>query len=101
MWICSSDSFLSVVKNRDDPSTLLVRARGAGHIQRVFPGAKVFTDPKADYLYRANTQRKVVAKTVAASIEQINYDNFKDSVEDDQLNVAYLKVWSAMKKLQP
>lgn len=100
MWICLNNSFLSVVQNRDDPSILLVRARVAGHIERVFPDAKVFTDPKADYLYRANIKRQVVAKTVAASIEKINYDNFKDSVEDDPLHVAYLKVWSTMEKLQ-
>lgn len=100
MWLSTSTAFLSIVASRDTPELLLVRARVKGHIQRVFPDAKVFTDPKADYLYRAYIQRKVVAKTVAASIEKISYDNFKDSVEDDQLHVAYMKVWGVMEKLQ-
>ena len=100
MWICLNKAFLSVVQNRDDPNTLLVRARVAGHIQQVFPEAKVFTDSKADYLYRAFIGRKAVAQAVAASIEDIDYDNFKDSVDDDQLHVAYMKVWGVMEKLQ-
>ena len=100
MWICLNKAFLSVVQNRDDPDTLLVRARVAGHIQRVFPEAKVFTDSKADYLYRAFIGRKAVARAVAASIESIDYDNFKDSVDDDRLHVAYMNVWGVMEKLQ-
>lgn len=100
MWLCFSDSFLSVVADRDNKDRLLVRGRVAGHIERVFPDAKVFTDQKADYLYRAFIERKAVAQVVAASIECIDYDNFKDSVEDDHLHVAYMKVWSAMEKLQ-
>ena len=100
MWICLNNAFLSVVQDRDDPETLLVRARVAGHIQQVFPEAKVFTDPKADYLYRAFIGRKAVAQAVAATVENIDYDNFKDSVDDDQLHVAYMKVWSTMEKLQ-
>ena len=100
MWLFKNRSFVSIVQNRDDPETLLVRARVAGHIQQAFPEAKVFTDPNADYLYRAFIGRKAVAQAVAASIEDIDYDNFKDSVDDDQLHVAYMKVWSTMEKLQ-
>jgi hypothetical protein len=100
MWIFQNNAFLSVVQNRDDQDTLLVRARVAGHIQRVFPEAKVFTDSKADYLYRAFIGRKSVARAVAASIESIDYDNFKDSVDDDRLHVAYMNVWGVMEKLQ-
>jgi len=46
MWIFLSDSFLSIV-DKDDPSgaTLLVRARVAGDIERVFPGVAVATMP--------------------------------------------------------
>jgi len=100
MWIFQNRSFLSIVQNRDDPNTLLVRARVAGHIQQVFPEAKVFTDSKADYLYRAFIGRKAVARAVAATIENIDYDNFKDSVDDDRLHVAYMNVWGVMEKLQ-
>lgn len=100
MWICTSSSFISVVASRDTPNLLLVRARVKGHIERVFPTAKTFTDADADYRYRAFIDRTEVAKVVADRLLAIDYDNFKDSVEDDQLHVAYLKVWGVMEKLQ-
>jgi len=100
MWLCTSNSFLSVVADRDNPNRLLVRARVAGHIEHVFPAAKVFTDSQADYLYRAFIQREVVAQAVAANISKIDYDNFKDSVQDRVLHNAYMNVWGVMEKIQ-
>ena len=100
MWLCTSNAFLSVVADRDNPDRLLVRARVAGHIELVFPDAKVFTDRKADYLYRAFIRREVVAQAVAANISKIDYDNFKDSVQDPVLHNAYMNVWGAMEKIQ-
>ena len=42
MWICHNRAFLSVVANREDKNTLLVRARIEGNIEAVFPDAKIF-----------------------------------------------------------
>lgn len=100
MWLCLNSAFISVVASRDTPDLLLVRARVRGHIENVFPTAKTFIDADADYRYRAFIDRTAVAKVVADRLLAIDYDNFKDSVDDDQLHVAYLQVWSAMKKLQ-
>lgn len=100
MWIFTSNAFLSVVADRDNPDRLLVRARVPGHIERVFPDAKVFTDSQADYLYRAFIQREVVVQAVAANISKIDYDNFKDSVNDPVLHNAYMNVWGVMEKIQ-
>ena len=33
-------------------------------------------------------------------IENISYENFKDSVEDHELHLAYMKVWTAMSEVQ-
>lgn len=52
MWISLSDSFLSIVALEGpaaDPAQLLVRARVAGDIERVFPTAMVTHTPKHDY----------------------------------------------------
>jgi hypothetical protein len=38
----------------------------------------------SDYLYRAVLPRDAVKQAVAAMIDQIDYPNFKDSVEDMQ-----------------
>jgi hypothetical protein len=45
-------------------------------------------------------RRKDVALALANAVDDIDYPNFKDSVEDDWLHYAYLKVWLAMAELQ-
>jgi len=41
MWIMTNNSYLSIVSKDCGPAELLVRARRAGDIERVFPDAKV------------------------------------------------------------
>jgi hypothetical protein len=59
MWICLSDAFLSIV-DKGDPThaTLLVRARRAGDIERVFPEAEVSAKGGSDYAFRARLPRR-------------------------------------------
>ena len=49
MWIVLNKSFLSIVKNRNNDSELLVRARVKGDIEKVFEDADIFEDENADY----------------------------------------------------
>lgn len=100
MWICTNQAFLSCVAHRNDPTKLLVRARMKGHIEAVFPDAEVFTDPEADYFYRAEILKPVVANVIANQISDIDYDNFKNSVSDDDLHGAYEDFWYVMHRLQ-
>jgi hypothetical protein len=37
VWIAMTDSFVSAVQDRNDPSRLVVRARKAEHLERLFP----------------------------------------------------------------
>jgi hypothetical protein len=83
------------------PDELLVRARRRGDIERVFPNAKVSRSPKGDYLFRSVLPRSAVKSALAARIDDIRYDNFKDSVGDDDLHTAYTNVWFIMAELQP
>jgi len=100
MWVFLSNSLISIVADRNSKSNLLVRARVKGHIETIFPKAKVFTNEHADYLYRAIISRKMVADTIAKSVRNIDYANFKDSVRDQTLHESYLSVWSVMRNLQ-
>ena len=100
MWIMHSDCFLSIVSKDCGPAELLVRARRNGDIEKVFPSAKVIKDAGTDYLYRAVIPRDAVKQAVAAMIDDIDYPNFKDSVEDKSLHAAYVGVWCAMAGLQ-
>ena len=100
MWLMLSDCFFSIVAKDCGPAELLVRARRAGDIEKVFPVAKVTRTTNRDYLYRAVLPRDVVKQAVAAIIDHIDYPNFKDSVEDSSLHAAYVGVWCAMAGLQ-
>lgn len=95
-----NDAFLSIVAHRRRHDLLMVRARVKGHIERVFPKARVYRTPDRDYLFRACVPRPEVGKAVAKSLREIEYGNFKDSVADDHLHTAYAQVWGTMLRLQ-
>ena len=100
MWICLNNAFLSIVDKAENKANLLVRARRKGDIKRVFPNAIERHTRGTDYAYRADIKREDVALTIAHNIDEINYDNFKNSVEDHQLHNAYAKVWGIMANTQ-
>jgi hypothetical protein len=100
MWIVKNNSFLSIVADRNDKDRLLVRARIKGDIEAVFPDAEVETTPEADYLYRAFLPRARVARTIADSIESIDYPNFKGSVIDKLRHDIYYDIWRVMHRAQ-
>ena len=102
MWLMFSDSFLSIVDKVEppDPTKLLVRARVAGDIERVFPDAVVTHTPRADYAYRTTLPRAVIAAALTEAVNHVHYSNFKDSVADQQRHDAYLECWGAMHDLQ-
>ena len=101
MWIFLTDSFLSIVDKGDQTgSTLLVRARRSGDIERVFPEAQVTEGAGTDYRYRARILRSQVADAIAESVRSIEYGNFKNQVTEGERHDAYFDVWSAMNRFQ-
>lgn len=96
MWLFLSDAMLSLVDKGGDGSTLLVRARRAGDIERVFPGAQVQEGGGTDYRFRARIDREEVALRIARAVREIRYGNFKSSVREHDRHDAYLEVWRAM-----
>lgn len=101
MWVMLSDSFLSIVSKDCADDELLVRARRPGDIENVFPDAVVTESVRNDYRYRAVVKREVVTAALAAEVDRIRYDNFKNSVANDDLHSAYSSVWGVMGRLQP
>ena len=101
MWISTNVAFLSVVHKGCAPDELLVRARVAGHIEAVFPQAKVTESFGTDYRYRAVLKRDEVAAAMVSAVMGLEYSNFKDSVRNNRLHDAYSCVWHEMGRLQP
>lgn len=105
MWIFLNNAMLSVVVPRARSAAakkdyLIVRARCRGDIERVFPQAHVVENPFRDYVFRAMLPRAEVANAVAQSVMEIDYQNFKDSVSENDRHDAYLECWDAMNALQ-
>jgi hypothetical protein len=100
MWIFLSDAMLSIVDKGGDGSTLLVRGRRAGDIERVFPEAKVQVGGGTDYRFRARIDREEVAERIATAVKDIDYGNFKSSVKEHDRHDAYMDAWSSMNAFQ-
>lgn len=101
MWIFLCNSFLSIVDKGDATGqTLLVRARKAGDIETVFPGAKVIEGGGTDYRFRARIDRERVAQAMADQVRAVTYPNFKGAVKDRNRHDAYMDVWGAMMHFQ-
>lgn len=100
MWIILNDAYLSIVKPRGDNDNLLVRGRIRGDIERVFPGYKVKLDGGTDYKYRALVPRQVVAATLAERALEIDYTNFKNTVDHGPRHDAYFGIWNIMYRMQ-
>ena len=102
MWVIMNQSYFSVVKDRNKENHLLVRARVQGDIERLFPKVQVLVNAGRDYKYRASIPKWVVSKRMKEKIEEIDYDNFKNSipVEDVFRHDVYFDVWAKLMQLQ-
>jgi hypothetical protein len=101
MWLCLNNAFLSIVNSDRDPTVLMVRARRRGDIEAVFGDSiEVVTIPGRDYQFRSFIRRDVVATVIATALMEIDYGNFKDSVQDRPLHDAYFEIWRTMADLQ-
>lgn len=101
MWFCHNKGMISAVQHRDDPETLIVRSRRKEWLADLFPGEKIHTSAGSDYKYRIFIDRRLFAETVRYWImNDLKYDNFKNSVEDDELYDMYSEIWSVAKGYQ-
>lgn len=98
MWVFLNTAFLSIVQDRDDPSRLLVRSRFAGDIERAFAALEnldVFEMADSDYRYRAFVPRQAVADRMAQAAQEVDYDNFKNSIREPKRVHAAHDIWEA------
>jgi hypothetical protein len=94
MWICFNNAFISAVESDDDPNVLKVRARKREHLETLFPGKKIYWSKETDYAYRVFVGRKAFTNMVSNRISEIDYSNFKDSVDDKELHDLYADFWT-------
>lgn len=100
MWIFMNDAFLSIVQHKDDPDSLLVRARRKEDLLRTFPDRVPYQVPHSDYAWRTAVPRTQVQEMLCARVSAIDYPNFKASVKDKRRAAVYADVWAAAYSLQ-
>lgn len=105
MWLCTKNSFISVVQHRERPDDVLVRARVKNHLVRFFPekSGQIQRDDDADYRWRLLIPKQELADRISVYILQsLNYDNFKAAQDaDDPAWSCFLhEVWGEGLRLQ-
>jgi hypothetical protein len=102
MWIFTKDAFVSIVADKDNPDSgsLLVRARKKEHLEALFPYSRVFSALGSDYAFRTWVSRDEVKAVMCREIDEVNYTNFKNSIQDSEYHDAALNVWWAMYQMQ-
>lgn len=106
MWLFTTQGFYSVVAHRDDPETLIVRARTAADIEALreqVPDIEPFEGSDADYRHRAYVSRGEWLAAVAQLTAEIDYDNFKSEVarrQGPERSSLYGRIWGELLRLQ-
>ncbi len=110
MWVFDIRGFYSVVQNRDDPTTVLVRCRDREDAQRLadwlsedYLPTEVRHTPDADYAYRMVVPRLAFGSYLMSGVCSLDYTNFKSAVSEQQSHDRadlYLDVWATMAGLQ-
>ena len=102
MWIFTPQGFISAVAHREDPQSIMIRARDQGHLRAMFPGSTVVKSPLGDYPARISIPRNVFAAWLASQAYDLDYTNFKDAIpyEDRTYHDACVAVWEDMHALE-
>jgi len=105
MWLFTLNSFVSVVRHRDEPEKLLVRARRREDLLELL-GRKwaesIFEDDFADYRFRVIMLETDFQDIIFNYIHnKLTYDNFKAAQRSNGKFLDFLhKIWGLGLRLQ-
>lgn len=109
MWVFTKTGFVSIVKHKFIPGSLMIRARVREDLEQFIAvldevsGSKhsIKETPDGDYRFRTTATKNAVAQALARQITDLDYTNFKNAVHGDRdRDSAYMGCWSAMYRLQ-
>lgn len=90
MWLILNKGFLSIVRKEN---CIVVRARVKSHLENYFPEYTIEESSFSDYRYRIRISRKELELFLASLSDEVQYDNFKNSVTDSRLKEFCNRVW--------
>lgn len=105
MWIFTETGFVSAVRHWTRPDTLVVRARDRQSLESLAVPADtpIEKTPVADYPYRTEVSEKAFVEWLTASIQSMDYANFKDRVDEvrgDRFAASLMSVWDTMHEVE-
>jgi hypothetical protein len=107
MWLFTTCGFFSVVAHRDEPDTIVVRARLREDLEALrvhhLPDMEIVEGGGTDYAYRAFVSRDEWEHIAQQLARGIDYPNFKTAVSERRgpdLAHPYYEVWRVMHRVQ-
>ena len=104
VWIFTTKGFISIVRSdQESPEKVMVRCRtraDAEHFNKEMFGEGVIVTEDSDYRFRFICRDVDASTYIKDCIEDIDYTNFKNAVEDRKRMPALHRVWHAMYELQ-
>lgn len=104
MWIFTTQGFVSAVQHKDDPTTMMVRARERSHLETLFPNQALVELAPADYPFRVFLPKADFVAWLTEQAEAIDYPDFKSAIPHSHLGDRYYqacsRVWSLMHDLE-
>lgn len=100
MWIFTSEGMISIVRHRELPQQLMVRARQPEILISLFPENELIITPDADYRYRKIIAQSDLIEVLNEEVEDMQYDNFKNSISNQDYHDACSRVWGCMYQYQ-
>lgn len=102
MWVVMNDSFVSIVRDSTDTERVVVRSRVEQDLMELFPDhvADIFETTDSDYRFRLFLNKRYVSGVIQQRVLDIDYPNFKKSVDESWRKLAYTKIWQVMYDVQ-
>jgi hypothetical protein len=114
MWTITVDGFYSVTAfderrggpRADAAELVVVRGRvreDLERLSRLIPHVEILGTPRSDYPFRIICRRDEWSRYLAASVDEIDYVNFKDRVAKQQgrrRHDVLLSVWATLRRLE-
>ena len=94
MWLFTNHGFYSIVKILDtNPEEFWIRSRRKEHLTTYFSEERIICTHATDYQYRVTINKEELIDIFSHLPQEIDYTNFKDSIQDKELKDAAHYVW--------
>lgn len=100
MWVVTNKGFASIVAHRTEKNVFIIRARNPEVFGDFFNKKEIVSTTDSDYRFRVFASKGKMHRFLSYCAEQVDYDNFKNSIKDKDVKDMAMKIWNAAYTLQ-